>query len=95
MNKMIALMLAASASALLAATPAHAQDASYKSLTDKATADYKQAKAACDAHSGNAKKVCVEEASVARQGRIGRRGAIPQYAARTGQGPQGCRQCRV
>ncbi|MCC7695756.1 BON domain-containing protein [Janthinobacterium sp. EB271-G4-7A] len=66
MNKMIALMLAASASALLAATPAYAQDASYKSLTDKASADYKQAKAACDAHSGNAKKVCVEEAKVAR-----------------------------
>ncbi|MCC7701994.1 BON domain-containing protein [Janthinobacterium sp. GW460P] len=66
MNKMIALMLAASASALLAAAPAYAQDASYKSLTDKASADYKQAKAACDSHSGNAKKVCVEEARVAR-----------------------------
>ncbi|MEG0885211.1 MAG: BON domain-containing protein, partial [Janthinobacterium sp.] len=66
MNKMIAFVLAASASALLAAAPAYAQDTSYKSLTDKATADYKQAKAACDAQSGNAKKVCVEEAKVAR-----------------------------
>ena len=66
MNKMIALVLAASASALFAATPAYAQDASYKSLTDKATADYKQAKAACDSQSGNAKKVCMEEAKVAR-----------------------------
>lgn len=66
MNKVIALMLAASASALLAAAPAHAQDASYKSATDKASADYKQAKAACDSQAGNAKKVCVEEARVAR-----------------------------
>ncbi|MBG6219260.1 MULTISPECIES: BON domain-containing protein [unclassified Janthinobacterium] len=66
MHKMIALMLAASASALLAATPAHAQDGAYKRLMDQASTDYKQAKAACDARSGNAKKVCVEEAKVAR-----------------------------
>ncbi|MGK5079577.1 BON domain-containing protein [Janthinobacterium sp. HLX7-2] len=66
MNKMIALVLAASASALLAAAPAYAQDSSYKSLTDKATNDYKQAKDACSSQSGNAKKVCVEEAKVVR-----------------------------
>lgn len=66
MNKMLSFVLAASASALLAAAPAYAQDTSYKSLTDQAAATYKQDKAACDAQSGNAKKVCTEEARVAR-----------------------------
>lgn len=66
MNKMLSLVLAASASALLAAAPAYAQDTSYKSLTDQAAANYKQAKDACDSQSGNAKKVCVEQAKVER-----------------------------
>ena len=66
MNKMLSFVLAASASALLATAPAHAQDTSYKSLTDQAAATYKEAKAVCDAQSGNAKKVCTEEAKVAR-----------------------------
>ncbi|CDG81778.1 BON domain-containing protein [Janthinobacterium agaricidamnosum] len=75
MNKVISLVLAASASALLVASPAIAQQAnqstqasgaSYKNLTDKASSDYKAAKTACDANSGNARKVCVEEAKVAR-----------------------------
>ncbi len=66
MNKMLSFVLAASASALLAAAPAHAQDTSYKALTDQAAATYKQARAACDGQAGNAKKVCVEEARVAR-----------------------------
>ena len=44
MNKMLSFVLAASASALLAAAPSYAQDTSYKSLTDQAAATYKQAK---------------------------------------------------
>jgi hyperosmotically inducible protein len=66
MNKLIFLALAAGAG--FGAAPAFAQDqdnnASYRAMSDKAQADYKVAKAQCDASSGNAKKVCEESAKV-------------------------------
>ncbi|HEV7817421.1 MAG TPA: BON domain-containing protein [Janthinobacterium sp.] len=69
MNRIILLALAA-AGASFSAGPAFAQSednsASYKSLTDKASADYKAAGALCNSSSGNAKKVCQENAKVDR-----------------------------
>lgn len=65
MNKII--LLALSAGALLCATPVFAEDASgYKSLTDHASTDYKTALARCNEQTAHARKVCREEAKLAR-----------------------------
>lgn len=70
MNKAILLALSAAASAMfVAAAPAYAQnqdDAAYKGMTDKAKMAYDGAKARCSAEQGNARKVCLGEARVAR-----------------------------
>lgn len=70
MNKVILLALSAAASAMFVATaPAYAQnqdDAAYKSMTDKAKTAYDSAKTRCGAEQGNARKVCLGEAKVAR-----------------------------
>ncbi len=67
MNKLLFLMLAGATSASFAAAPAPNNDTvAYKQMTAKAAADYKTAKAACDAQAGNAKDVCVQDAKVAR-----------------------------
>ena len=63
------MALAACAGAVFSAAPALAQNpdsGSYQGLTAKAAADYKTAIAECNGSSGNAKKVCIEEARVAR-----------------------------
>lgn len=68
MNRIILLALAASgfiAVPAFAQTDAAATDgATYQSLSDKASSDYKTARAACDAQGGYAKKVCLEAAKV-------------------------------
>jgi hyperosmotically inducible protein len=67
MNKLLFILLAGATSASFAAAPAPNNDTvAYKQMTAKAAADYKTAKAACGAQSGNAKDVCVEEAKLAR-----------------------------
>lgn len=66
MNRFILLTLAG---ATFGAGPVLAQDqdaAAYKNMTDKATVEYKAARAECDAASGNAKTVCQAQAKVAR-----------------------------
>ena len=61
------LLLAGACSASFAAAPAPNNDTvAYKQMTAKAAADYKTAKAACDAQSGNAKDVCVKDAKATR-----------------------------
>ncbi|MFS2004404.1 BON domain-containing protein [Duganella sp. CT11-25] len=65
MNKLLFLVMATAVSASFAATP-NDDKVAYKAATTKADGDYKTAKAACDAQSGNAKDVCVEQAKVAR-----------------------------
>jgi hyperosmotically inducible protein len=66
MNKLLFFVMATAASASFAATTPNDDKVAYKSATSKAEADYKTAKAACDAQSGNAKDVCIEQAKVAR-----------------------------
>ena len=66
MNKLLFLILAGAASASFAATMPNNDTVAYKQMVNKAAADYKTAKAACDAQSGNAKDVCVDEAKAAR-----------------------------
>ncbi|HAT29308.1 MAG TPA: BON domain-containing protein [Janthinobacterium sp.] len=69
MNKIMSFTIASAVGMLLSAAPAFAQDqdhAAYKSMIDKAGVDYKAAKAQCGSSSGNAKKVCIEDAKVAR-----------------------------
>lgn len=67
MNKLLFILLAGATSASFAAAPAPNNDTvAYKQMTAKAASDYKAAKAACDAQSGNAKDVCVEEAKATR-----------------------------
>ncbi len=69
MNKFTLLALTGVASALFAAGPATAADdkgTSYKSLTDRAATDYKAAYARCNDETGNARKICRQEAKVER-----------------------------
>ena len=70
MNKLLASVLigaatlsfAGAAAAMTTETRAH-----YNAAVDKASADYKTARAKCDSLSGNAKDVCVEEAKAAEK----------------------------
>lgn len=67
MNIIVSLALAASA--MFSAAPAWAQSqdsTSYKSLEDKAAANYRNARAQCATETGNAKQVCQQQAKVAR-----------------------------
>ncbi|MFA9217975.1 MAG: BON domain-containing protein [Sphingomonadaceae bacterium] len=67
MNKLLLILLAGATSASFAAAPAPNNDTvAYKQMTAKAAADYKSARTACDAQSGNTKEVCMQEAKVAR-----------------------------
>ena len=66
MNKLLLFVLATAASASFAATTPNDDKVAYKAATSKAESDYKTAKAACDAQTGNAKDVCQEQAKVAR-----------------------------
>ncbi|GAB2852698.1 hypothetical protein GCM10027277_21370 [Pseudoduganella ginsengisoli] len=63
MNKFVILALAG---ALSNAYAADTDKAAYDAAKDKATADYKAAKAQCKSLKGNAEDVCIEEAKVAR-----------------------------
>jgi len=68
MKTLIATLLATAASASFAA-PTFALNhdpATYRNVTQKAAADYREAVAKCDAMSGNGKDVCVAEAKLAR-----------------------------
>jgi hyperosmotically inducible periplasmic protein len=64
MKRLLAILLAGAACTCFAASAA--EDPNYRSAVDKASADYKAAKAKCDSMSGNAKTVCVDEAKAAR-----------------------------
>ncbi|MET3130440.1 hyperosmotically inducible protein [Oxalobacteraceae bacterium GrIS 1.11] len=67
MNKTISLALASAIGAMVFSAPVFAQSSgatSYQELSDKAGADFTSAKARCDADTGNAKKVCLEEAKL-------------------------------
>jgi hyperosmotically inducible periplasmic protein len=64
MNKFVILALAGAISSGYAV--ADNDPAAYKSMKDKAGADYKAAKAQCGSLKGNAKDICQEEAKVAR-----------------------------
>lgn len=73
MNKLIFIVLAGCASASFAAEPAmpaaatpHMDKVAYKQMMDKAAADYKTAKDQCDAQSGNAKDICIQQAKATR-----------------------------
>lgn len=68
MKAFTATMLAAAISASFAAQAAEtpSDPAAYRNMTQKAAADYKAATSTCSSMSGNARKVCVEEAKVAR-----------------------------
>ncbi|MDQ1922654.1 BON domain-containing protein [Massilia pseudoviolaceinigra] len=57
---------AAFASANAAETPAKPDTATYRTMTQKAAADYKAASAQCKDMSGNARSLCMEEAKVVR-----------------------------
>ncbi|RJG14559.1 BON domain-containing protein [Massilia cavernae] len=61
-------MLAAAIGTSFAAQAAESPSdpAAYRNMTQKAAADYKAATSTCASMSGNARKVCVEEAKVAR-----------------------------
>ncbi|WP_229506833.1 BON domain-containing protein [Pseudoduganella rivuli] len=63
MNKFLILALAG---ALSNAYAADNDKAAYDAAKDKATADYKAAKAQCKSLKGNAEDICIEEAKVAR-----------------------------
>jgi osmotically-inducible protein OsmY len=65
MNKLLFLVMAGAVSASFAATPNN-DSVAYKAATNKAANDYKTAKAACDAQTGNAKDICEEQAKVVR-----------------------------
>ena len=65
MNKLICFVLAAAASTAFAATPNN-DTVAYKAAINQSDNDYKTAKGACDAQSGNAKDVCIEQAKVNR-----------------------------
>ena len=64
MNKFVILALAGAISSGYAV--ADNDPAAYKSMKDKASADYKAARAQCSSLKGNAKDICQEEAKVAR-----------------------------
>jgi osmotically-inducible protein OsmY len=66
MNKLLLFVLATAASASFAATTPNDDKVAYKAATSKADSDYKTAKAACGAQTGNGKDVCLEQAKVAR-----------------------------
>lgn len=66
MNKVLLFVMATAASASFAATTPVNDKVAYKAATKQAEIDYKSAKAACDAQSGNAKDVCIEQAKVTR-----------------------------
>lgn len=66
MNKLLLLVMATAASASFAASTPNNDSVAYKNATQKAAADYRSAKDACDAQSGTAKDVCIETAKVAR-----------------------------
>jgi len=69
MKMLIATLLATAAGASFAATPAAAlkhDPETYRSLTQKAAADYRKAAADCAALSGNDKDVCKAEAKATR-----------------------------
>ncbi|ATQ75514.1 hypothetical protein CR152_14030 [Massilia violaceinigra] len=53
-------------SANAAETPAKSDTATYRTMTQKAAADYKAASAQCKDMSGNARSLCMEEAKVVR-----------------------------
>ena len=61
-----ATLLAAALSLAFSSAYAQGDTATYKTMTQKASADYKAAAAKCTGMSGNEKAVCVEEAKVAR-----------------------------
>jgi len=64
MNKFVILALAGAISSGYAV--ADNDPAAYKSMKDKASADYKAARAQCSSLKGNAKDICQEEAKVTR-----------------------------
>ncbi|KAK0329230.1 hypothetical protein LTR94_037629, partial [Friedmanniomyces endolithicus] len=68
MKTLIATLIATAVSAV-AVAPASAapvdKDA-HRAAMDKAAADYRSAKAKCDARSGNAEEVCEDEAKLAQ-----------------------------
>lgn len=66
MNKLLFILLAGACGASFAAATPNNDTVAYKQMTAKAASDYKTAKAACDAQSGNAKDVCIQDAKVAR-----------------------------
>jgi len=67
MKPFVATLLATALSAAFAsAYAAPADSATYRTVTQKASADYKQATATCGAMTGNERAVCTEEAKVAR-----------------------------
>lgn len=67
MKPFVATLLAAALSAACASAYAAGPDqATYRTMTQKATADFKLAAAKCTGMSGNERAVCVEEAKVTR-----------------------------
>lgn len=78
MNKFVILALAASISSGYAAAATN-DPVAYKSMKDKAGADYKAAKAQCGSLKSNAKDICQEEAKVARA--KAESDAVAQYKA--------------
>jgi hyperosmotically inducible protein len=72
MKPFVATLLATALTAAFSSAYAHADTATkpdtatYRTMTQKATADYKAAAAKCTGMSGNERAVCVEEAKVAR-----------------------------
>ncbi|UUZ47287.1 hypothetical protein LP420_28240 [Massilia sp. B-10] len=67
MKPFVATLLATALSAACASAYAAGPDqATYRTMTQKATADFKLAAAKCTGMSGNERAVCVEEAKVAR-----------------------------
>ncbi|MES2150319.1 MAG: BON domain-containing protein [Pseudomonadota bacterium] len=65
MKTFVAVLLASAASASFAAAPS-SDPAAYRSATQKAEADYKQALTQCADMSGNPKAVCIDQAKVDR-----------------------------
>ena len=72
MKPFVATLLATALTAAFSGAYAHAESATkpdtatYRTMTQKASADYKAAAAKCTGMSGNERAVCVEEAKVAR-----------------------------
>lgn len=69
MNKLLLFTLAGLASASFAAPPIaapHEDTIAYKQMADKASTDYKAAKALCDGQRGPAKDECAQQAKLSR-----------------------------